>query len=50
MRFLYGLLAFFIWGYVLCLFAANGITMTDTTIIISLSIVVGGALAGGDGK
>ncbi len=47
MRFVNAVIAFVIWGYILINVGAQT-SITDEVLLISLSIVVAGALAGGN--
>ncbi len=49
MRFLYGILAYIIWSIFLCALGSYGCDISTDTQVLTLAIVVAGALAGGDG-
>lgn len=48
MRFLYGAIGFLLWARVLGYFATKGVMIDDNTVILSIAIIVCGAMAGGD--
>jgi hypothetical protein len=47
MRFVYAVFAFALWGTFLAFLAGSGFVVTLEQFVISMSIVVAGALAGG---
>ncbi len=50
MRFSVAVIALIVWIGVLTVFAKLGIKISDDTVILSIAIVIAGALAGGDSK
>lgn len=48
MRFLYGFIAFWVWGLLEGYMVAKGCSLSDDVVIISMAIVIAGAMAGGD--
>ena len=48
MRFLYGFIAFWVWGLLEGYMVVKGCSLSDDVVIISMAIVVAGAMAGGD--
>jgi hypothetical protein len=47
MRFLYGIIALFLWTLFLQYLHSMGLKISDDVILISLSIITAGAMAGG---
>jgi hypothetical protein len=48
MRFLYGFIAFWVWALFEAWAVSTGSSLSDDVAIISIAIVVAGAMAGGD--
>ena len=50
MRFSIAVIGFTVWCGMLTVFVKLGIKISDDTVILSIAIVIAGALAGGDSK
>lgn len=48
MRFLYSIIAFWLWGVIMAFCISKGMKISDDMQLLTIAIVVAGALAGGD--